>query len=341
MKINKKKFFKRMVSLVFIVVFGFVAYYAYSFYDFYQTITAIEEDVTGNEQNNDKEETYIPPEWEGKERVNILLLGGDNRNETQAARTDTMIVASIDPVTNEIILMSVLRDAYIPIPGYGSNRANAAYTLGGAELSMKAISEWLDIPIQYYASVDFETFVGLVDALGGIEYEIEKNMMYDVNYDGKYNHPEDIYLTAGVQELDGQKALQYVRYRGDIGSDYTRTERQRKLLSAIMKEMQSVSSIFKIPDILNGTKDYIRTNLSATDMLKLGSLALELNTSEIKSVQLPPLELLNETTIGGASVITVSPTAIKDFVQEQFEPPVPEQTEDDMQNDEQEGNTTE
>jgi LCP family protein required for cell wall assembly len=264
------------------------------------------------------------PVWEGTDRVNILLLGGDARGlkKNEVPRSDSMIIASIDPVTKKATIFSVLRDTYEKIPGHGTNRINTALTLGGPSLAMNTISELTGLSIQYYVYTDFQGFISLIDALGGIEFEVEKRMHYtDSADDPQYN----IDLQPGLQHLDGVTALQYVRFRKDALSDFTRTERQRNFLSAIADKVKRTSSLLKLPILLNSVVPYVETNMGIDDMVKLGRLGFDIDTTSIPSVQIPPLELLREEKIGGADVIGITDKdKLLEYVQEQLNPVVVE-----------------
>lgn len=254
------------------------------------------------------------PKWEGKERVNILLMGVDARDAEpgEAARSDSMLVASFDPVTKKAHLFSVLRDTYANIEGYGKGRINSAITLGGPPLAMKTVGDLLGLDIQYYVYTDFEGFKALIDTIGGIYFEVEKNMRYTDNADG---NRYDIDLKKGHQLLDGDKALQYVRFRHDAMSDYTRTERQRNFLKAVAKELQSTWNILKMKEILESVSPYIEMNISVGDMLKLGQLGVEIHVGG--TAQIPPMELVREENVGGASVIGIRDIdKLHDYVQE-------------------------
>ncbi|MBD8500822.1 LCP family protein [Paenibacillus arenosi] len=244
--------------------------------------------------------TYEPPKWEGTERVNILLLGADSRgiDTGEVPRSDTMLIASIDPITKQATLLSLLRDTYIPIPGHGDNRANAALALGGPELAMKAIGDYTGLHIQYYIYTDFQGFISLIDELGGIEFNVEKDMKYRSRADG----PEyDINLKKGLQTLDGKSALQYVRFRHDAMSDFSRTQRQRDLMVAVANKMKSVWSIMKLPQLIESISPYMDTNLEVSDMLKLGSLALDMKVGTTH--QVPGQDMIYDRMIGSSSVI--------------------------------------
>jgi len=257
---------------------------------------------------------YKPPEWEGSERVNVLLMGGDERGlrEGEVARSDTMLVASFDPVTKKIHLFSVLRDTRVEIPGYKDNRANTAITLGGPELAMKTIGNLIGLDIQYYVYVDFQGFIKLVDALGGVDFYVEKDMKWTDNADG---NRYDIDLKKGQQHLDGEKALQYVRFRHDKLSDFTRTERQREFLKAVASKLKNGWNLVKLPDILNEVIPYIETNMSANDMLKLGSLGY--GSHQAGSAQIPPMDLVYDENVGGSAMLGVRDRdKLKEYVQE-------------------------
>lgn len=296
-----------------------VGYYTYAFLNFANHIQ--NKPGSGNKplstmstKNTSKHvETYLPPKWEGNQRVNVLLLGGDSRGmkQNEAPRSDSLIVASIDPITKKAHLFSIMRDTYVKIPGYGEDRINAAYAYGGANLTMKTVSDLLGIPIQYYVYTDFKGFIALVDAIDGIDIDVEKNMKYSDAEDG---HEYDINLKKGMQHLDGKMALQYVRFRHDALSDFARTERQRNFVQVVLKKMQSTSSLLKIPRILSSIDPYIQTNLSTTDMIKLGSLGYEAKTEGLISQQIPPSELLLEKKVGGADVISVNRDKLQVFI---------------------------
>jgi len=243
-----------------------------------------------------------PPEWEGTERVNILLLGGDARgvDEGQVARSDSILVASIDPVSKKAHLFSVLRDTYVKIPGHGRERINTAVTLGGPPLAMETVGDLLGLEIQYYVYADFEGFKALVDSIGGVDYMVEKDMHYTDNAD---KNRYDINLKKGFQHLDGDKALQYVRFRHDAMSDFTRTERQRNFLKAVADKMQSTWNLVRMKQILDSVQPYIETNLEVSDMLRLGQLGLKIHMAG--SAQVPPMELISEERVGGAAVIGI------------------------------------
>ncbi len=304
-----KSFFLVFLSLAFIAV----GYYSYSILSF---INAISGSASSDSLSNNGDSTYIPPLWEKSERVNILLLGVDPRmllRPNEKPRSDSIMIVSIDPKTKKAHIFSILRDTYVNIPDHGRERINSAISYGGPGTVMKTVSDFTGLPIQYYIYTDFEGFIALINAVGGIEIDVEKNMYY---VDSADDHLYDIDLKKGIQRLDGKKALQYVRFRHDALSDFARTERQRKFLSVVMAELQSTSSIIKLPKILNAIDPYIKTNLDLTTMLRLGSLAFDIKSEGLITAQLPPLHLLKEEVIRGAQVITVKNVSLQQYMKQ-------------------------
>ncbi|MEZ4518348.1 MAG: LCP family protein [Chloroflexota bacterium] len=181
-------------------------------------------------------------QWEGSDRVNILLMGIDRRpGEAFVSRTDTMMVISIDPETDSAAILSVPRDLYVDIPGYGQDRVNTAFVYGamnsndiehnyldGAALAMQTISYNLDIPIDHFVLVDFGAFTRSIDLLGGIDitvpYTIDDPYYPDMNYGY-----DPLYITAGLQHFDGENALKYARTR-HADTDFNRAQRQQQVV---------------------------------------------------------------------------------------------------------------
>ncbi len=316
-KYSKKVVYSLLALLLIVVII--VIYYINAILSAANAISDPDDSQFKGVENNEP-----LPIWEGTDRVNILILGGDDRGlkENEVPRSDSMIIASIDPVTKKATLFSVLRDVWAEIPGHSDNRINSALQLGGPSLAMNTISELTGLSIQYYVYTDFQGFISLIDALGGIEFEVEKRMYYiDTADDPQYN----IDLQPGLQQLDGSTALQYVRFRKDALSDFTRTERQRNFLSAVVDKVKRTSSLIKLPTLLDSVVPYVETNMGIDDMVKLARLGFEIDTSAIPSIQIPPLELLREENIGGADVISIrNSDDLIEYVQEKLNPVVVE-----------------
>lgn len=321
---NRKKPLLWTLAVVLLLIIGGVVYY----------FTSIANELSG--LNKDPENspfqnvatvdvnTPDPPKWEGTEPVNILLMGVDARGvkKGEIPRSDSMMVASLDPVKKKIHVFSILRDTYVSIPDHGKERINTAI-IYGPNTAMQTVGDLLGLPIQYYVYTDFQGFIKLVDAVGGVDYDVEKDMVYKTVADG----PEyDIDLKKGFQHLDGNMALQYVRFRHDATSDFTRTERQRNFLKVVADKLKGTTSLVKLPTILSEVSPYIDTNLTITDMWKLANVGYD--SSIGSSGQIPPMNLLTEErTSGGAAVIGISSKSrLKTYVQDTLNEPDPTPT---------------
>lgn len=156
-------------------------------------------------------------------------------------------------------------------------------------------------------------FINLIDVMGGVDIEIEK----DMNYIDSNDDPTSIYqihLKKGYQHLDGIKALQYVRFRHDALSDFACTERQRKFVKAVVIELLTRTKVTELPKLILFFEPYIETNISDDDMIKLGKLGFEIDRESIDSIQLPPLELIQEKSVNGNAVLYVEPEQLKSYV---------------------------
>ncbi|GED30479.1 LCP family protein [Brevibacillus centrosporus] len=313
------RIWKRMLLIVLVVVAVSAGYYGYSFYQFAQDIQEPNVITPPPPDGGAATQAAEIPQWDGNDRVNILLMGVDRRGmkNNGLPRSDSMMLVSVDPVTKRFDLFSILRDTYVDIPGNGSSRINAAIVDGGPELAMKTVSQFTGLPVDRYVITDFEGFKALIDAVGGVELDVEKNMYYhDPTDKGVY----DINLKKGLQQLDGNKALQYVRFRHDATSDYTRTERQRKLLAAVADQMKKGTTLLQLPSILKEVTPYVQTNISTMDMLKLSALGLNLNTQSPGQYQLPPMGMFRESHRAG-SVLVPDVDQVQAFIQETLQPP--------------------
>lgn len=307
---NKK--WKSILIIIAFVILVVVGYYIFSILKFGMAIHK-NPNVSVIEGINSQEEA---PEWEGKERVNILILGGDGRSQNDQGRSDSIMVASIDPETKKAHLYSVLRDTYTEIPEHGKRKINEAYSIGGPELSMKAVGDLIGLPIHYYFFVDFESFEKLVDAIGGVDFEVEKNMYY---IDKTYKQEFVINLKKGFQHLDGDKALQYVRFRHDALSDFTRTERQREFLKAVIEKVKSTTTIINLPNILDQLAPYIETNMDLGKLLKLAMLSYKIDLGELQTGQIPPMALVKEARINGSEVLLVDEEELRKYIENDIE----------------------
>lgn len=231
--------------------------------------------------------------------INILLVGQDRRDETTPARADTIILCSFHPESKSVVLTSFLRDLYIQIPGIGGNRLNAAYAYGGIDLLKDTLRENLNVHIDGCIDVDFSQFAGIIDILGGVTLELRQDEADSIN------NAVAGTLTEGVQALTGQQALAYSRIRNlDSDGDFSRTERQRKLLTSLMDSYRD-AGFLKILSAIADTLPLISTDLEAKEVLRLAAKLFPLlDNPSIVSQRIPADGSYTYSRIRGMEVLT-------------------------------------
>lgn len=200
-----------------------------------------------------------------KDKTTVLIMGVDMR-EDDVGRSDTMMIATIDPKLDKATLLSVPRDTRVRISGYGFDKINAAYAYGGEPLSEKTVENLLGIDIDHYVIVNTKSFVKIIDAIGGVDIDVEKRMYYVDPWDDDGGLYIDLY--PGLQHMDGKTAVTYVRYRdseGDIG----RIHRQQKFMEACMDKIVSPDIITKIPAVVREVIDAIETDMTFRQLLEI------------------------------------------------------------------------
>ncbi|MCD8190804.1 MAG: LCP family protein [Clostridiales bacterium] len=212
--------------------------------------------------------------------VNVLLVGQDTRTG-ERERSDTMIILSINKNTQQITMVSLMRDLYVQIPGYSNNRLNAAYQYGGFELLDATIEENFAIVIDYNVEVDFEGFEDIIETLGGIDVELTEAEAEYIN--GKMDQDT---LTEGVNHLTGEEALWYVRTRKVGNSDFERTERQRRVLEIIYEDLMDASWL-KLLKVYDSVADNITTDMTNTQIISIAYSAYTMDLSEMNSYRIP------------------------------------------------------
>lgn len=234
-----------------------------------------------------------PLDGESAGRVNILLLGKGNEFHPGQNLTDTLMIASINTKTKKIALLSLPRDFYVHIPGTKIPiKINALYQYGltnnlGVGPIIGAIQTLTDLRIHYFLLADFDAFTSIVDALGGINVEVLRNIT-DTRYPGPNYSYQTFAVKKGLQKMDGATALKYVRSRhGDPEGDFGRAKRQQQTLQAIKNKAFSLGTFanpLTMGKLLDAISDNIRTDMSLTDMSSLMSLTKNLDTQNITTV---------------------------------------------------------
>lgn len=307
---------------------GYLAYKAKHAYDQIFTGTAPRPVMTVNPAGTPvivpgATRTVQLPDWSKKERVNILLLGVDQRDTGEIPRSDTIIVVSIDPVTKQVGMMSIPRDMKVEIPNHGEDKINAAYSIGaqqsitGPGLVRATIEYNFHITIHYTAVVDFKGFQKIVDTLGGVTLDVQAPIKDD-QYPGAENNFTRVYFHSGLQHMDGAAALQYARTRHD-DNDFARGNRQQQVLMALRSQATTLNLITKAPALLDDLGNTLKTDIPPSDALKLAKLGTEVKQPDIHSYSLLPA--LNDQMENGVDYLIPDWSKVRGIVNQLIPPP--------------------
>ena len=267
----------------------------------------------------------LPPAWDGASRINILFIGLDARDvEVQDGppRSDTMMLVTIDPLTKTAGMLSIPRDMWVNIPGFGYSRINTAYSSGegaqlpggGPGLAMKTVSNFIGVPVDYFLQVDFAVFTDIVGWLGCIEVNPTEDMILDPIGPG----PDHVKLTTGgTRELcQGWKVLAYARNRHTSGGDFDRAKRQQEVVLALQKKVFDPeifpSLIANAPQMYQELSYGIHTNMPFEDALKLAVLGKDISRDNIKTGVIDTtMVTFDNATLGGQNASIMKPISDK------------------------------
>ena len=270
----------------------------------------------------------IPPAWDGASRITVLLIGLDYRDYVAnegPPRSDTMILLTIDPLTKTAGMMSIPRDMWVNIPGFGYGRINMAYASGegaklpggGPELARKTVENFIGVPIQYYAQIDFNTFVEFIDLIGCVEVDVPETLTLDKQGSGN----DHFTIKAGEnRKLCGERALAYVRYRKDKEGDVGRSRRQQAVILAIRDKVLAPENfgalLGEAQQFYDEFSAGIKTNMPFDTALRLGVLAKDIPISSIQQGVIDyTMVALDEVVLAGqdASVVKPFPDKIREL----------------------------
>lgn len=239
-------------------------------------------------------------EQEMLDNINVLVLGCDEREGESVARADVIIVATLRPEAKEVSMFSLPRDTRVAIEGHGHDKINHAMSYGGIPLVQSSVENLLGIEIDHYVKVNFDGFINVIDALGGVNVEVPTRM---------YKPLEAIDLLPGYQTLDGADALAFVRWRGDGTGDYGRIERQQQFIAALSEKLKGMR-LSQALDVASAVMDSIETDMSVKQMTSYGMNVLGMESINIKTYSF----VGNELWLNGVNYVEPDMTAIADIV---------------------------
>jgi LCP family protein required for cell wall assembly len=265
--------------------------------------------------------------WDGASRVTILIMGLDFRDweAGETARTDTMMLASVDPVNLTVGILSIPRDLWVNIPGFEYAKINTAYFLGesyqlpggGPGLAVKTVEEVIGVPINFYAQLDFYSFIKFIDEIGCIDLKIRREITIDPLGPGN-----TVTLQPGTQPLCGAEALAYARQRYTDGGDFDRSQRQMEVIMAIRDQIFNLnklpSLVANAPALYNDLSQGVRTNLNMQQIIQLAILASRIPRENIRQAIINEEHLEFGTSPDGLSIVKPIPDRIRILRDELF-----------------------
>jgi LCP family protein required for cell wall assembly len=246
---------------------------------------------------------FLTPAFGGRERVTVLAVGVDSSEGRGLG--DAIILAVVGPRTGELAALSIPRDSRVYIPRAGVHRINVAHAIGGTPLTIETVELLLGVPIDHYIEVDVPALTRLIDAVGGVDIDVEKRMYYR---DRSQNLLID--LQPGPQRLDGEQAVGYVRFRHDAMGDLGRIERQRKFLRAAFRRILAPDNVARIVRLAQVFIDTVQTDLTPRELLLLKRLVEQAGADGVRMATLPGVPR----TLQGQSVLQIEPEEAQQLV---------------------------
>lgn len=261
--------------------------------------------------------------------INILVLGIDQRRGEQGPyRTDTMILVSVDPARKRVGMLSIPRDLYVTIPGYGENRINMAnfigdrdkYPGGGPALAKRTIEYNYGVRVDYYIRVNFDGFERIIDTIGGVDILVEKEVRDDTFPDDHYGY-DPLYIPAGLIHMDGKLALKYARTRhGD--SDIHRARRQQQVILAVKDKITQMnlapSLLLKLPELMRTFSDSVETDIPVDQAIQLAQMAMEWDLSTVETAVIDDSMTVRHFTETGADVLLPLNDKVRALMEQMF-----------------------
>lgn len=256
--------------------------------------------------------------WDGKQPVNVLIMGLQIGGASTNPLTDSLMVASYQP-GGKVSLLSIPRDLWVEIPGHGEGRINEAFQDGGPHEAMLTVQQNLGVPVNYYALVSYEAFERLIDDVGGVTVEVAEDIDDPTFPAADEIHYEPFHIAKGTHHLNGHEALRYARTR-HADSDFGRAQRQQQVLMALKAQLLKPANWLKLPAILRDVRATVRTNFPLDQAAAVGLRALRASEISRAVLQYENKAVYGYTTPAGADVLLPNHDVVRAITRQLFEP---------------------
>lgn len=264
------KIFRRVLLAILLVVVIVVGYVGIQFYQGFHSTNK----VTASKNSS----TKVVKRSEIPDILQVALIGSDARPGEEAGRSDTLMVGQYNQKNHDAKLISIMRDSYVDIPGYGEDKINAAYSYGEYPLLQETMKENFGLDVPFYVTITFQSFIDCVNDIfpDGVTIDAEKEMELD-----------GVQIEPGVQKMDGNTLLQYARFREDEESDFGRVRRQQQVVTALADQVKDVTSILKLPKAVGKLMGSIETNLPQSFLIECGLDFVQGDVKDIETLSVP------------------------------------------------------
>lgn len=258
---------------------------------FSTVLMALNNKILSKDNSDNIEDGYSEESGDTKDEILFLMLGVDDKDLDNHVniRTDTMILSRVNFKTGKISLLSIPRDTRTSVNGK-LDKINHAHSYGGVDLALSTVNEFLNLDIEYYVKINYEAVKEVVDAIGGVEIDVPRRMKYDDTTKGKEFHVD---LEEGLQSLDGDQSLQFLRWRknndntGYAEGDVGRIGAQQMFVKELVAQTFSLRNILKMPRLIKTYYDYVDTNIPMSQMLKGATIKRKGITEKMETHTIP------------------------------------------------------
>ena len=274
---RRKSTFRRFMKTTLLVFTLFILLgsgtIAYMAMQLNQATSSAQLDLERGDRSEIREEPVNP----GKDSVSILFLGLDDHTGELTGRSDAIMLATFNAEERSVKMLSIPRDSRVEIPGRGMDKINHAHAYGGIDMAVDTVENLLDIPVDYFTTLNFIAFMEVVDTLGGVEVDVP----FAFTEMDSEDNPGAIRIEEGIQTLDGEEALAYARMRkSDPQGDIGRGDRQKDLLESMIREAASFSTITRFGSLMDSLETHMKTNLGFGNIVSMHNYATSMGDIE-------------------------------------------------------------